>query len=248
MYGIDLKKPIEYIYASFRYFEDGEKHVTRFCKHDVLLLVFDGVLKFTENGEDYEIHKGEYYIQKNGGYQTSRYASEKPKYLYVHFMSEWGSGIGFLSRRGLFNSESLMPLMQRLDRFSHKEYTYTEQSAAFYSILSSLYRDERKQTLADKIAEHITENYRRGISLQEISERLYFSKNHIINVFKAAYGCTPLEYANTLRITHAERLLKTTEDTAEEIALFCGFSDYSCFYKLFRKKHGQSPAKWRKEN
>ena len=66
MYVIDLKKPIEYIYASFRYFEDGEKHVTRFCKHDVLLLVFDGVLKFTENGEDYEIHKGEYYIQKNG--------------------------------------------------------------------------------------------------------------------------------------------------------------------------------------
>lgn len=138
--------------------------------------------------------------------------------------------------------------MKRLDSLSHAEFTYTEQVAEFYSILSSLYRNERKLTLPEKIAKYIAENYRSGISLEQLSEKLYFSKNHVINVFKKAYGCTPVDYMNNLRLTHAERLLKTTEDTAESIALLCGFADYSCLYKLFTKKHGISPAKWRKEN
>ena len=248
MIGINLDKPMEYVYASFRYFEVGEKHITRLCKDDVLLLVFDGVLSFTEDGADVCVGAGEYYIQKNGCYQTAKQKSEAPKYLYVHFRAEWGAGIGYLPRRGRFDIDSLMPTMKRLDTLSHAEYTHTEQVAEFYSILSTLYRNERKLTLPEKIASYIAENYRSGVSLELLSEKLYFSKNHLINVFKRAYGCTPLDYMSSLRITHAERLLKTTTDTAESIAILCGFADYSCFYKLFTKKHGESPAKWRKHN
>lgn len=248
MIGINLDKPMEYVYASFRYFEEGEKHTTRICKDDVLLLVFDGILAFTEDGVDVSVGAGEYYIQKKGGYQTAKQKSESPKYLYVHFRTEWGSGIGYLPRCGRFDIEALMPTMKRLDSLSHAEFTYTEQVAEFYSILSSLYRNERKLSLPEKIAKYIAENYRSGISLEQLSEKLYFSKNHVINVFKKAYGCTPVDYMNNLRLTHAERLLKTTADTAESIALICGFADYSCLYKLFTKKHGISPAKWRREN
>lgn len=64
MIGINLDKPMEYVYASFRYFEEGEKHTTRICKDDVLLLVFDGILAFTEDGVDVSVGAGEYYIQK----------------------------------------------------------------------------------------------------------------------------------------------------------------------------------------
>ena len=171
-----------------------------------------------------------------------------PKYLYVHFRAEWGSGIGFLPRQGIFDIDAFMPKMQTIHRLSHAECTYVEQAESFFSILSALYRGEGKESLAAKIAEYISENYKNKISLDEISEAFYFSKNHIINVFKKEYGITPLDYMNALRITHAQRLLKTTTDTAEAIALSCGFADYSCFYKLFAKKHGESPAKWRKHN
>ena len=66
MEGINLERPITYKYASLRYFLEGEHHVSRLCRDDVLLLVFDGVLRFTEDGKPYEIHKGEYHIQRHG--------------------------------------------------------------------------------------------------------------------------------------------------------------------------------------
>ena len=60
MRGIDLNKPITYQYASMRYFSPGERHITRFCMHDVLLMVFDGILRFNEDNTEYEVHAGEY--------------------------------------------------------------------------------------------------------------------------------------------------------------------------------------------
>ena len=59
MYGIDLNKEIKYLFSSLRFFASKEHHVDRFCKDDVLLLVYDGVLRFSEDGVMYEIHPGE---------------------------------------------------------------------------------------------------------------------------------------------------------------------------------------------
>ena len=50
MNGIDLNKPIAYKHASLRFFNKNEHHIDRFCEDDVLLLVFDGVLRFSEDG------------------------------------------------------------------------------------------------------------------------------------------------------------------------------------------------------
>ena len=60
--GLNLELLPVYCGSSFRYFEPGEKHVTRVFTQDVLLLVFEGVLRFSENGRPIEVGKGEYYI------------------------------------------------------------------------------------------------------------------------------------------------------------------------------------------
>ena len=46
MYGINLNKSILFKHASMRYFENGEHHVNRTLPYDVLLLVFEGTLRF----------------------------------------------------------------------------------------------------------------------------------------------------------------------------------------------------------
>ena len=69
MKGINLDKPITYSVASLRFFNKGESHVNRFCKDNVLVMVFEGVLRFSEDGEKYQVSKGEYFIQHANGYQ-----------------------------------------------------------------------------------------------------------------------------------------------------------------------------------
>ncbi|MBO5069981.1 MAG: helix-turn-helix transcriptional regulator [Roseburia sp.] len=273
MRGITLNKSVEYIGASFRYFDVGEHHITRTCPEDVLLMVFDGVLRFSENGKDYEVYPGEYHIQKHGSFQAGEIASDSPKYLFVHFYAEWGeacendgaelngaganngidgagegsrNGGSILPFRGEFSYSKLEAAMKRLDFMGHNDYTQVEQAAVFFEILSLLYRKEKEDTLANRIAGFIEENYEENLSLEMLSEEFHFSKNHIINIFRKEYGVTPFEYVKNVRIKKAEWLLEVTPKTAESIALECGFRDYSYFYKVFRDKNLLSPKEWRK--
>ena len=85
MRGIDLNKPIVYKHSSLRFFEKNEHHISRVCDDDVLLLVYEGTLRFLENGEEYAVTAGHYHIQQHGSRQAGHLPSDSPKYLYVHF-------------------------------------------------------------------------------------------------------------------------------------------------------------------
>lgn len=244
MRGIDLNQPITYLDASMRYFKENERHMTRTCGCDVLLLVFDGVLRFTEAGESYELHPGQYHIQKQGTYQTGDRVSDAPKYLYLHFLGTWTEQEPNLPFEGNFDIAKLKPAMEQLDALYHGGASKVEQLANVYEILAQLSRNKRTHTVANEIAQFIEE--RQAVSLPEICDRFHFSKNHIINLFKTEYGMTPVEYSNDRKLRNAERLLEVTSDSAKQVADECGFHDYAYFYKLFFRKHGVSPVTWRK--
>ena len=247
MTGIDLNQPIEYFYASMRYFKEGEHHVTRICDEDVLLLVYEGVLRFEEDGISYEIHPGEYHIQKQGSFQQGTEASSSPKYLYVHFKGKWAEGGSVLASDGNFSSENMFELMEKMDYIAHSAASLIECTSIFFQILCMLYQTNQVRELVNDIADYITQNVQRTISLEELSQKFSYSKNHIINLFRKKYQMTPVEYMIEKRIERAQWLLESTGDTMEVIAEKCGFSDYSHLYKAFVKVHGKTPGQWRKE-
>lgn len=245
MQGIDLNQSITFIDASMRYFKKDERHITRTEPSNVLVMVYDGILRFSEDGVEYEVAPGQYHIQRANTYQRGDIASDMPKYLYVHFLASWGDGTGTLAKRGEFNCQLFRSYMEELARTARGNATKTEITARFFEIISMLYNQERGKSVANDIADFICEHYKGGISLEDISERFNFSKNHIINIFKKEFGITPFAYINNLRIKEAERLLEVTGYSLDNIAYESGFGDYSQFYKAFRLKNDESPKKWR---
>lgn len=247
MRGIDLNKPITFLYSSLRFFADNEHHITRFCGDDVLVMVYEGVLRFDEDGVSYEVHPGEYHIQKAGSYQAGVRASDAPKYLYVHFRSIWDEESAKLPYRGTFDYQMAKSLMEKLDAVSHGDGLMIEKTATFYELLLMLMPKEKPKNLARRIADYISRDHVGDISLDKICDEFHFSKNHIINIFKKEFGITPVKYINDIKLRRAEYLLEVTSDTAESIAQRCGFGDYSHFYKTFFCKNGMPPAQWRKK-
>jgi len=247
MKGINLNKPITFLHSSLRFFSENERHVTRFCKDNVLLMVFDGILRFTEDNISYEIHAGEYHIQKSDTFQKGEIPSDSPKYLYVHFISEWEDDDSVLPFEGAFDYSEAKALMEELDRLSHTESSLLQKSAVFYELLLLLQKREKPVNPASKIAEFICNESLNEISLEKICREFHFSKNHIISVFKKEFGITPVQYINDLKLKRAGYLLEVTSDTMENIAIKSGFNDYSHFYKLFYRKNGLSPSQWRRE-
>ena len=247
MLRLNMDKPILYRHASLRSFEVGEHHVTRHYEYDILVLVYEGVLRFLEEGVLHEVGPGEYYIQRRGLFQDGAPPSDSPKYLYIHFRGEWSESGDQLPVSGRFDVSLLWPVMEKLASIAHGAHSYTERCREFYTILMRLKNANVHSGVARKIADYLEANYQKDISLEEIGSRFGFSKNHVINLFRREYGRTPFAYINELRIEHAAYLLEVTSRTVESIAYESGFRDYSYFYRQFSRKNGMSPVQWRRK-
>ena len=245
MSGIDLDKPINYKHSSLRFFKEGERHVSRICNDDVLLLVFDGILNFQEDGKSYSIKAGEYHIQKHNSKQTGEKPSEKPSYFYAHFIAEWDNSNYTLLSDGKFDYSKCKSLIDELDFLSHSSAPYIIQTAKFYELLSILFKPIAVNTLAQEIADYITKKSTENFSIQDLCDEFHFSKNHIINKFKKEFGVTPITYLNKVKIKKAEYLMEVTSDSLDKIALECGYNNYSNFYNQFCKHNNISPEHWR---
>ena len=247
MNKLDLNSPIFIKRASLRFFEKGEYHITRFSEDNVLLLVYDGVLRFTENGVPVEVKSGEYYIQKAGLHQSADRPSSSPKYLYVHFTGNWTDADG-LSRSGKFDYAHLSDLIFRIDTAAHRGHLYTELECLFLKLLLSLNDNTQMSTIAKKLSNFIEDNIYKITSLSDICEEFHYSKNYVIRIFKREFGLSPFQYINNVKIERAMYLIETTSRPVGDIATECGYSDYPYFYKRFVEKTGASPVEWRKRH
>ena len=60
-----------------------------------------------------------------------------------------------------------------------------------------------------------------------------------------AYGLSPMEYLASRRVAQARILLFSTTLSIKEIAFRCGFSDPYYFTKVFTKRTGLCPTRYR---
>jgi len=63
--------------------------------------------------------------------------------------------------------------------------------------------------------------------------------------FKAATGYAPVDYVQTLRIEEAKQLLETTHSSTDVIAGLVGYDDPAFFRRLFKRRTGITPARYR---
>jgi len=63
--------------------------------------------------------------------------------------------------------------------------------------------------------------------------------------FRAATGQSPMDYVQTLRIEEAKQELETTDTATDEIAHSVGYEDPTYFRRLFKKRTGITPSRYR---
>lgn len=244
---LDLGKPITYLLSSFRYFYKGERHVERYCDYNVLLLVFDDVLRFREDGKEIEVKSGEYYLQKNFVHQDGKVPSGATKYYYIHFLGDYTDESGLLLR-GKWNVNAIMPIIRKIEELKLKKNAYVEICYLFYQILLELksYNVKTENPLAQNLMRELSANYMHKIKIKDYAKNFFVSENYLISVFKKEYGFTPHECLKKIRLNESLRLLKESNRTEKDIALSVGYEDFSVFYKAFVKQNGFSPNKVRK--
>ncbi|MBQ4150619.1 MAG: helix-turn-helix domain-containing protein [Clostridia bacterium] len=252
-YKLSMRKLPTLAYSSFRYFEKHERHVTRVYNWNVLVMVFEGVLRFREDGESVEVHAGEYYIQRSGLLQEGLIESDAPKYYFI----QWNDGEftadeeDALPIRGKADFAELFPLFKELDTLRITEAPLIEISAVFYQILTNLRRSlnhRGSSEVVTKVVSEVTKDIRRPFLLEKIAAKCGYSKNHIISIFKKETGKTPHTYISDMKVDLAKQLLQNSESSLYSIAIECGFGSYINLYRTFVKTVGCSPDIWRKNH
>lgn len=243
----------KYKSSNFRLFEPGEMHVTRVWHEHVMIFMIDGTLNFTEEGKHVSVCKNHYYIQKAFLHQSADKASECPHYFYIHFEGSIEETQEGLALEGRFDPQLILPLIYETDKIcKDPSRTRFEKRYVFYKLISTLDSSQKKlvtpqRALAERMHEIILDQYLSPFSVEELSDRLSYSKNYLIDVFKKTYALTPYKYVNMLRLEHARQLLITTDKSCQTVSDECGFAEYSLFYKLFRSQFGTSPQQYKQQ-
>ncbi|QHT59671.1 helix-turn-helix transcriptional regulator [Paenibacillus lycopersici] len=84
--------------------------------------------------------------------------------------------------------------------------------------------------------------------LQDIAAGASMSRTVMTKRFKAAYGMTPQQHVNALRLSRAKQLLIHTDYTLDHIAGLCGYDSGSYLSRVFHDAEGARPSEYRRRN
>ena len=92
----------------------------------------------------------------------------------------------------------------------------------------------------NEVLAYVQEHYCEDIDQDRLAERFGISKYYMLHRFRQLTSTSLHQYMLTKRVLLSCRMLLNGVH-ATEVAIRCGFADYSCFYRAFRGKVGMSP-------
>ena len=106
---------------------------------------------------------------------------------------------------------------------------------------------ESSNLSVSKIESYVAEHLFDKITLSDIAENCFYNPSYFSRKFKSVFGKKLPDYVREKRLLAAAKMLAETDKSNGEIALLCGFSDKTQFYKLFRAEFGCTPTEYRKK-
>lgn len=93
---------------------------------------------------------------------------------------------------------------------------------------------------------YMEENLSGDLGLKKLAQVLNLSPGYLSGLFHREMGKTVTQHVTDLRMNHALHLLTTTQLQVQHVAQLCGIPDANYFSKLFRKRYGTTPHRYRR--
>lgn len=94
---------------------------------------------------------------------------------------------------------------------------------------------------------YINNNLSSELSIKSITKSINISKSVLYKIFREQFDCTISEYINEQRIELAKKLLEKNDLSIEDVSQRVGYTNASYFSKIFKRKEGLSPLKFKKQ-
>ncbi|OGX68212.1 MAG: hypothetical protein A2189_09105 [Paenibacillus sp. RIFOXYA1_FULL_44_5] len=100
----------------------------------------------------------------------------------------------------------------------------------------------KKELLVRKVQDYILNDFRKNLTIEELSNLAGITPNYVTAIFKEVIGTTPIQYLHQIRINTAVTLFEHTQMTVREVAEYLGYCDQAYFNRMFKKWMDASPT------
>ena len=104
----------------------------------------------------------------------------------------------------------------------------------------------RNGRLILEIKKYVEEHIGEAFTLKDVANAFSFSPNYLGHLFKEECGENFSDYVIRVRMEKARELLRDPRKKIYEVADETGYSNFTVFYRQFRKRFGVSPGDFRK--
>ena len=172
--------------------------------------------------------------------QSARFRLQRPIVPGTAFHTEASAALDGIDRAGDSGDSGYAILVKsELFRFLHALYAHAQKPGN----MAKKTHENALKTILGYVKEHFSEE----ITVEQAAALVGYSSSHFMRLFREEAGITFTAYVRDYRISYASYLLRESEGSVGEIAMECGFNNYSYFIRSFTKRYGVSPGKYRKE-
>ena len=157
--------------------------------------------------------------------------------LDIYLFERWVSDLNNNAKKA--EQPVLLEMQALLTRLASSVPAY-EASKAFENV------SDAGLTKVEQMACYLAQNYTQKITVQQVANLVKLNPNYAMNLFQKTFGTTLVNYLTQHRLSHAQRLLSTSERTITEVALQSGFQSISRFNEVFNQSFSCSPRAYRK--
>lgn len=118
----------------------------------------------------------------------------------------------------------------------------------FFFNISEMLKNESIYALDDvieKIKIYMQRNYQKNLTQDFIASLFYLNRSYLSTLFKQKTGMKFIDYLNEIRLEKSMELLAGSSRKMYQISKAVGYDNTKYFFRIFKKKTGQTPEQWR---
>lgn len=141
---------------------------------------------------------------------------------------------------------SIEDKIMKCDNISDLYLTLEQYTILISNFLQTKHPLHRRETI--NCLHYINSNYRKKLTLDEISDFVSLNEKYLCRIFKEDMGISIIQYINKLKMEQAATMLKKQDILVKEVADYIGISDQFYFNRLFKKHYSVSPSSYQKNS